>query len=168
MLTAAVAILAGVVAVVMGRGGEITLFARDLPAARFRLRTPSDVAMLRLPTGLFGFQEHATREALHEIASMLADRDAEIARLLLDVRQLETRTTSGFASPERPGTAVEPVVHDDPGGAGKIAGTEGAAEAPGADGAAEAPGADGAAEIPGADGIADAGGFGGGWARAQT
>lgn len=112
LLTAAAAILGGVVAVVMGRGGEIAWFARDLPAVRFRLRTPSDVAMLRLPTGLFGFQEHATGEALREIAQLLAERDAEIARLRDDVRQLGTPSIPGPAS--RDGLTAEAADTADP------------------------------------------------------
>jgi hypothetical protein len=81
LLLAAVAVLAGVVVVAMGRGGEIATFARDLPDARFRLRTPSDVAALGLPLALFGYQERTTRDALASVAQMIADRDAEINRL---------------------------------------------------------------------------------------
>ncbi|HUJ05130.1 MAG TPA: hypothetical protein VLX31_03360 [Streptosporangiaceae bacterium] len=81
LLVAAVAILAGVVVVAMGRGGEIAEFRRDLPEYRFRLRTPSDVATLRLPLALLGCQELATGDALRAAAQMLADRDAEIAML---------------------------------------------------------------------------------------
>lgn len=72
----------------MGYGGEIGLFARDLPARPMRLRTPFDVVMLRLPTGLFGYQEQATGDALRAIARLLAERDAEIASLRDEVRQL--------------------------------------------------------------------------------
>ena len=81
LLVAAVAILAGVVVVAMGRGGEIAAFRRDLPEYRFRLRTPSDVATLQLPIALLGYQELATGDALRAAAQMLADRDAEIAML---------------------------------------------------------------------------------------
>lgn len=88
LLVVAFLILAGVVAVAMGRGGELTLFQRDLPAQRFRLRSADDVAMLRLPTGLFGYQEQATSDALHAIADLLAKRDAEIAGLREEVWRL--------------------------------------------------------------------------------
>jgi hypothetical protein len=48
LLVVAILILAGVVAAAMGRGGELTLFYRDLPEQRFLLRSAADVAMLRL------------------------------------------------------------------------------------------------------------------------
>ncbi|HVB43572.1 MAG TPA: hypothetical protein VNF47_12820 [Streptosporangiaceae bacterium] len=81
LLTACVAIIVGVVAVAMGRGGELAHFRRDLPAARPRIATPADVAALRLPIGLLGYQAQATVEALRAAARLLAERDAEIARL---------------------------------------------------------------------------------------
>jgi hypothetical protein len=77
LLAAAAAILAGVVVTAMGRGGELTLFHRDLPAERFRLSSAADVAALRLPTGLFGYQEQATSDVLREIAGLLARQEAE-------------------------------------------------------------------------------------------
>ena len=81
LLLAALAILAGVVVVAMGRGGELMLFRSDVPEFRFRIRTPADVATLRLPIGLLGYREPATGDALRAIASLLAERDAEIAWL---------------------------------------------------------------------------------------
>jgi len=81
LLLAAAVILGGVVAVAMGRGGELAAFRRDVPAARFRARTPADVAMLRLPLGLFGYQQQATADALRAVARLVAERDAEITRL---------------------------------------------------------------------------------------
>jgi hypothetical protein len=81
LLAAAVAILAGVVAVAMGWGGEMAASTRDLPALRLRTRTAADVARLSLPVGAFGYQREATDEALHAIAGLVAARDAEIAGL---------------------------------------------------------------------------------------
>jgi hypothetical protein len=88
LLLAAAVILGGVVAVAMGYGGEIGLFGRDLPERPMRLQTPFDVVTLALPTGLFGYQEQATRDALRAIARLLAERDTEIAGLRDEVRQL--------------------------------------------------------------------------------
>ena len=70
LLTAAIAILAGVVVVAMGRGGEIARFDRDLPMTPPRVRGASDLALLQLPIGLFGYQEQATREALDAAARL--------------------------------------------------------------------------------------------------
>jgi hypothetical protein len=88
LLTAAIAILAGVVVVAMGRGGEITRFDRDLPMTPPRVRDASDLALLQLPVGLFGYQEQATHEALDAAARLLAEQDAEIGRLREEVARL--------------------------------------------------------------------------------
>jgi hypothetical protein len=81
LLLAAVAILAGVVVVAMGRGGEMALFKRDLPALLRLPRTPAEVATQRLPLGPVGYQVQATDEALIAAANLLAQRDQEIAEL---------------------------------------------------------------------------------------
>lgn len=81
LLAAALAIMAGVVAVAMGRGGEMTEFAPDRPATPVRLRRAADVAALRLPVRLLGYQKQATDETLRVFAIVLARREAEIARL---------------------------------------------------------------------------------------
>ena len=81
LLAATLAILAGVVAVAMGRGGEMAEFAPDRPATVTRLTSAADVAALRLPLGLVGYQQQSTDEALHAAAILLAEREAEIARL---------------------------------------------------------------------------------------
>src|SRR5215472_6025157 len=93
LLLAAVAILSGVVVVAMGRGGELAFFRSDVPEFMFRLRTPEDVAMLRLPIGLLGYSEPAASDALRAIAVLLAERDAEIAMLRGHVAQLSAQET---------------------------------------------------------------------------
>jgi hypothetical protein len=77
IVLAAIVILAGVVVVAMGRGGEL---ARDLPAepAAGDFRTWSDVASYRPPSALLGYNAVATEHALSEIARAIAQRDAEI------------------------------------------------------------------------------------------
>jgi hypothetical protein len=100
LLLAAIAVLGGVVVVAMGRGGEMALFRRDLPDGRFRLRTPADVAALQLPLGLLGYSEQATGDALRAIALLLAERDAEIARLRDEMRRLGQQQAEGLAAPQ--------------------------------------------------------------------
>jgi hypothetical protein len=80
IVIAAIAILAGVVVVAMGRGGEL---ARDRPAepAAGGFRTWYDVAAYRPPAALLGYDAAATERALSEIARAIADRDAEIDQL---------------------------------------------------------------------------------------
>src|SRR4029077_17464270 len=107
LLAAAAAILGGVVAVVMGRGGEIALFTRDLPPVRLRLRNPSDVALLRFPASLLGYQVHATAQALHQIAILLAERDAEVARLRAEVVRLGGPAGSASGQGSRSSAAAD-------------------------------------------------------------
>jgi hypothetical protein len=77
IVIAAIVILAGVVVVAMGRGGEL---ARDRSAepAPSEFRTWYDVASYRPPSALLGYDAAATEHALTEIAQAIADRDAEI------------------------------------------------------------------------------------------
>jgi hypothetical protein len=98
LLAAAVAILGGVIATAMGRGGELTIFHRDLPPNRFWLRSAADVVLLRLPTAFFGYQQQATSDVLREIAGLLASRDAEIASLRDEVWRLSAPVSTGPAS----------------------------------------------------------------------
>ncbi|MCW2909222.1 MAG: hypothetical protein JWL68_4011 [Actinomycetia bacterium] len=82
LLLAGVVILAGVVAVAMGRGGEMTEFAADsLSPALDGVVTAADVAMLRPPSSLWGYNMQATDEALTRIAQVITERDVEIAVL---------------------------------------------------------------------------------------
>lgn len=85
LLLSAVAILGGVVVVAMGEGGELALGRRDLPPLSARLATADDVAVLRLPISLLGYQEQSTADALRLLAIRLEERDAEIARLRAEV-----------------------------------------------------------------------------------
>jgi hypothetical protein len=119
LLAAAVAILAGVVAVAMGWGGELAISRRDLPVIPPRIRTASDVARLRLPLGLFGYQAESADEVLDALATQLAERDAEIARLREEVRWLGTQRSgsAGGAAPTVAGpraTAVPPFAAEPP------------------------------------------------------
>jgi hypothetical protein len=88
LLAAAIAILAGVVVVAMGRGGEIAQSHRDAPVRPPRIRTAADLAMLRLPVGLFGYQEQATDAALDAATRLIAEQQAEIARLRAEAWRL--------------------------------------------------------------------------------
>jgi len=77
IVIAALVILAGVVVVAMGRGGEL---ARDRPPepAVGDFRTWYDVAAYRPPAALLGYNAAATEHALAELARAMAERYAEI------------------------------------------------------------------------------------------
>jgi len=123
LLAAAIAILGGVVVVAMGRGGEMAPSHRDAPIRPPRIRTAGDLAMLRLPVGLFGYQEEATDAALDAATRLIAEQQAEIARLRADAwrprpqrdADTEQRAASGAqldasepGVPESPSDAVPP------------------------------------------------------------
>jgi len=106
LLAAAVAILTGVVAVAMGWGGEMVAARRDLPATPLSATTASDVAMLRLPAGLFGYQREATDSALEEISCLVASLDGEIARLREEVWRLTEADRGGQLTASDPRAAL--------------------------------------------------------------
>lgn len=121
LLLAGAVILAGVVAVAMGHGGEMAEFPSDyIPPTLGDLLTATDVAMLRPPAALWGYNTQVTDEALSRIAQIVTERDVEIAVLrqqLADVRS-GTRTAAPagsatlasaiLAEPE-PAAVAEPV-----------------------------------------------------------
>ncbi len=97
LLTGAV-ILAGVVAVAMGHGGEMAEFPSDyVPPTLGDLLTAADVAMLRPPSALWGYNTQVTDEALSRIAQVVTERDVEIAVLRQQLADL--RSGAGTAPP---------------------------------------------------------------------
>jgi hypothetical protein len=93
IVLAAGVILAGVVVVAMGRGGELARDQAPEPAAT-DFRTWSDVASYRPPGALLGYHPGATEYALAQVARAIAERDAEIdlLRRRLAAAQLTTDT----------------------------------------------------------------------------
>jgi len=95
LILASAAILAGVVSVAIGRGGEMAEFAGDYPPCEADdLMTAADVALLRPPSALWGYNVQATDEALGRIAQVVTERDVEIAALrrqLAEQRAAEQR-----------------------------------------------------------------------------
>jgi hypothetical protein len=91
---AGLAVLAAVVVLAMGRGGELTQVHADHPPLRMptgRRLTGADVAMLRLPHGLWGYQVEVADEALHRLAYALSERDARVAALEAQLAELYHR-----------------------------------------------------------------------------
>jgi hypothetical protein len=92
LLLAAAVILAGVVSVAMGHGGEMAEFAMDyLPPD---LVTAADVALLRPPSALWGYNVQVSDEALSRIAQVITERDVEIAVLRQQLAELRSATGS--------------------------------------------------------------------------
>jgi hypothetical protein len=99
IVLAAGAILAGVVVVAMGRGGEL---ARDRPAelAATDFRTWSDVASYRPPAALLGYHAGATEYALAQVARAIAERDAEIDLLRRRLAAAQLGTDAHWQVPQ--------------------------------------------------------------------
>ncbi len=132
LLAAAVAILVGVVVVAMGRGGEMAQARRDVPVLPPRIRTAADLATLRLPLGLLGYQEQATGEALDAAVRLIAEQEAEIARLREEVWRLRSPRNSdvppdahGRGSAAEAPAATEPAAAGSPGTGSAAAGSAG-------------------------------------------
>jgi len=117
LLLAGAVILAGVVAVAMGHGGEMAEFPSDyIPPTLGDLLTAADVAMLRPPSALWGYNTQVTDEALSRIAQIVTERDVEIAVLRQQLADL--RPGPGGAPPASPSQpAPAPVAVDEPGAA---------------------------------------------------
>jgi hypothetical protein len=93
-----IAILAGVFAVATGRGGELAYEHADHAPLDLGPVSATDVALLRPPTALWGYNMQVTDEALDRIARALRDRDIEIAylqRQLGDLGQLNRGADEG-------------------------------------------------------------------------
>jgi hypothetical protein len=121
LLLAGAVILAGVVAVAMGHGGEMAEFPSDyVPPTLGDLLTATDVAMLRPPAALWGYNTQVTDEALSRIAQIVTERDVEIAVLRQQLAEARSGTRAAppagratlasavLAGPE-PAAAAEPV-----------------------------------------------------------
>jgi hypothetical protein len=92
LLLAAVVILAGVVSVAMGHGGEMAEFAMDyLPPD---MGAAADVVLLRPPSALWGYNVQVTDEALNRVAQVITERDVEIAVLRQQLAELRSATDS--------------------------------------------------------------------------
>ena len=81
ILIAAVVVLAAVVFVAMGRGGGLSVERNDYVPLDLGPVTATDVALLRPPTGLWGYNMQATDDAMDQIAESIRERDVRIVAL---------------------------------------------------------------------------------------
>ena len=91
----AVAILGGTVLAALGRAGEMAVFAGDLAPIDLDEVTATDIALLRPPMSLWGYNAQATEEALRVIARSVTERDVEIATLRRELADLRTGRDAG-------------------------------------------------------------------------
>jgi hypothetical protein len=136
LFLAGAVIVVGVVFVAMGRGGEMAEYAGDyLPPTMDDVVTAADVASVRPPSALWGYNVQVTDEAFSRIAQVVTERDVEIAVLRQQLADLRSATggqpsstaelravwAAGAGSrPARPAGAGEPgAVSPEPGAAGQ-------------------------------------------------
>ncbi len=89
MLVAAIVIGVGVVVVAVGRGGEMTEFSADVRPLDADFATAADVALLRPPWALWGYDKRFTDQALNLVARTVTERDIEIGRLRRQIADLQ-------------------------------------------------------------------------------
>jgi hypothetical protein len=118
-LVAAVVILVGVVLASLGRAGEMAEFPSDTPPMELDEVSATDVALLRPPMSLWGYNAQATEDALRVIAHSVTERDVEIATLRRELAELrgdpDGARAAGIGGP-RVSPAGRPGL---PGGAGQ-------------------------------------------------
>ena len=130
MILVAVAILVGVFLVATGRGGELAYEHADHAPLDLGPVSATDVALLRPPTALWGYNMQVTDEALEKIAQAIRDRDVTIAFLQQRLADQITRAVGSgaptspepasaeltspdlLASPEPPAVAEPPAPED--------------------------------------------------------
>ena len=101
LLVAAAAILCGAAVVAIGRGGEMGGSTADIRPVDPDFSTAADVALLRPPASLWGYNMRATDEALSLVARTVTERDVEIANLRRQLAELKSAAENPLAP--RPG-----------------------------------------------------------------
>jgi hypothetical protein len=76
-----VAVVAGAVLIARGRGGELSVERNDYLELELGPVSATDIALLRPPMGLWGYNMQATDEALDRIAASIRERDVRIVAL---------------------------------------------------------------------------------------
>jgi hypothetical protein len=77
----ALVILAVVVAAALGRGGGLSMERNDYAPLDLGPVSATDVALLRPPTGMWGYNMEVTDEAMERIAESIRERDVRIVAL---------------------------------------------------------------------------------------
>ncbi len=109
LLVAAAVILVGMIVVGMGRGGEMAEFGPDVRPVDADIETAADVALLRPPGALWGYDKRSTDEALNLVARTVTERDVEIATLRRQIADMQAeRAARGQQFGAPPGAATWP------------------------------------------------------------
>ena len=111
MILVAVAILVGVFVAATGRGGELAYEQADHAPLDLGPVSATDVAMLRPPTALWGYNMQVTDEALGKVAQAIRDRDVTIAFLQQRLADVTTQAAPVRQPDESP--PGQPGLEDD-------------------------------------------------------
>jgi hypothetical protein len=102
MVIALIFVLAVVAIVASGRGGELSVERGDYAPLDVGPVSATDVALLRPPTGAWGYSMQATDEALEQIAEAIRERDVRIValeQLVTDLSRDHAPSMTPLASP---------------------------------------------------------------------
>lgn len=99
-----VVILAGVVVIATGRGGEMAYERADFAPVNLGPVSATDVVLLRPPTALWGYNMQITDDALESIAASIRERDVRIVALEQRLADLRVGRMPG----DRPRSAIDP------------------------------------------------------------
>ena len=89
MFLAALAILAGVVFVAIGRGGELGTDTPTWTPTGGGFMNMAGVQVQLPPTTMIGYDVHATLDELQWLAQALSDRNAQVAALRMEVARMQ-------------------------------------------------------------------------------
>jgi hypothetical protein len=106
LLVAAAVIGVGMIVVAVGRGGEMAEFSADVRPVDADIQTAADVALLRPPGALWGYDKRSTDEALNLVARTVTERDVEIATLRRQIAEMQSARENSSAT--QPGAATRP------------------------------------------------------------
>jgi hypothetical protein len=108
MLLAIIAVLVAIFFAATGRGGELSREHVDYAPLELGSVSPADVALMRPPTALWGYNVEVTDEALDRIAHAMRDRDLTIAYLQQQLAAQDLTSASTAPAPVAPPTMPEP------------------------------------------------------------
>ena len=103
MLLAVAAVLVAVFFVATGRGGELSREHVDYAPLELGSVSAADIAMVRPPTAMWGYNVDVTDEVLDQIARAVRERDLEIAYLQDQLAGREMTSATSAVSPVAPG-----------------------------------------------------------------
>jgi hypothetical protein len=105
MLLAVAVVLVSVFFVATGWGGEMSYERPDHAPLDLGPVTATDIALMRPPTALWGYNMQVTDEALELIARAMRDRDVTIAALQQQLAELGPQPTQPLVPRQAPDTA---------------------------------------------------------------